>query len=261
MQGKKKHQKEDRDRRDRGDEEDDERRGGKHKDKHKDKHKHKEKDRDRDRERGKERHGGKDTGRDKGRRDGSSSEEEEDDRAEDRRPAGPTWLFPSIKVGPCCIPGAVGYRTCYPRVAAVMSRPKGPGLRGRSTLGVGQLGGVAEGGRAREPPSHLQLRTEDARVRGSSHEAAPELGAHFVASGLLTYALPYRQVRIVDKRVRGGKLYLRKGVVLDVHPGATADVAVDETGDVLRVRDKREVGARGHRSGMGSLRGIIIAHP
>lgn len=40
----------------------------------------------------------------------------------------------------------------------------------------------------------------------------------------------------MDKRVRGGKLYLRKGVVLDVHPGATADVAVDETGDVLRVR-------------------------
>lgn len=40
----------------------------------------------------------------------------------------------------------------------------------------------------------------------------------------------------MDKSVRGGKLYLKKGTLVDVHPGATADVAVDDTGDVLRVR-------------------------
>ncbi len=43
-------------------------------------------------------------------------------------------------------------------------------------------------------------------------------------------------MRIVDKRVREGRLYLKKGTVVDVHPGATGDVAVEGTGDVLRVR-------------------------
>lgn len=37
---------------------------------------------------------------------------------------------------------------------------------------------------------------------------------------------------MVDKHARGGKIYLKKGNVLDVHPGALADVAMDETGEV-----------------------------
>lgn len=44
------------------------------------------------------------------------------------------------------------------------------------------------------------------------------------------------QVRIVDKHVRGGRLYCKKGRVVDVHPGAKADVCVDDTGDTLTVR-------------------------
>jgi G patch domain/KOW motif-containing protein len=43
-------------------------------------------------------------------------------------------------------------------------------------------------------------------------------------------------VRIVDKQVRKGKLYLKKAVVLDVHPGGTCDVSVEETQEVLQVR-------------------------
>ncbi|GFR50756.1 hypothetical protein Agub_g13023 [Astrephomene gubernaculifera] len=50
-----------------------------------------------------------------------------------------------------------------------------------------------------------------------------------------TWLFPNIKVRIVDKRVRGGKLYLKKGTAVDVHPGGSADVAVDDTGDVLRL--------------------------
>ncbi|KAG2428963.1 hypothetical protein HXX76_011207 [Chlamydomonas incerta] len=50
-----------------------------------------------------------------------------------------------------------------------------------------------------------------------------------------SWLYPHIKVRIVDKSVRGGKLYLKKGTLADVHPGATADVAVDDTGDVLRL--------------------------
>ncbi|KXZ46948.1 hypothetical protein GPECTOR_39g442 [Gonium pectorale] len=52
-----------------------------------------------------------------------------------------------------------------------------------------------------------------------------------------TWLFPSIQVRIVDKRVRGGKLYLKKGRVVDVHPGGSADVHVDDTGDVLRLAE------------------------
>ncbi|GIL62552.1 hypothetical protein Vafri_16641, partial [Volvox africanus] len=55
------------------------------------------------------------------------------------------------------------------------------------------------------------------------------------AGGGSTWLFPAIKVRIVDKSVRSGKLYLKKGTVVDVHPGGTADVAVDDTGDVLRL--------------------------
>lgn len=38
---------------------------------------------------------------------------------------------------------------------------------------------------------------------------------------------------MVDKRVSKGRAYLKKGVVIDVHPGARADVRLDETKEVL----------------------------
>lgn len=43
------------------------------------------------------------------------------------------------------------------------------------------------------------------------------------------------QVRIIDKHLEGGKLYLKKGTVVDVHPGATCDVTVDDTRTVVQV--------------------------
>ena len=45
-----------------------------------------------------------------------------------------------------------------------------------------------------------------------------------------TWLFPLIRVRVLDKRLRGGALYLKKGVVVDVHPGALADVAVDGDG-------------------------------
>lgn len=40
------------------------------------------------------------------------------------------------------------------------------------------------------------------------------------------------RVRIIDKHVRQGRLYLKKALVVDVHPGALCDVRVEETGQV-----------------------------
>lgn len=66
-----------------------------------------------------------------------------------------------------------------------------------------------------------------------------------IPTSILTLRLrPRTQVRIVDKSVRGGRVYLKKAVVVDVHPGGSADVAVDDTGDVLRVR-RQDTGDRG----------------
>lgn len=44
------------------------------------------------------------------------------------------------------------------------------------------------------------------------------------------------QVRVLDKKACGGKVYLKKGVVVDVHPGPIADVSMEEGGRVLQVR-------------------------
>lgn len=43
------------------------------------------------------------------------------------------------------------------------------------------------------------------------------------------------QVRVVDKRVRGGRLYLKKGTVVDVHPRGLCDVSMDEGREVVQV--------------------------
>ncbi len=55
----------------------------------------------------------------------------------------------------------------------------------------------------------------------------------------------FLQVRVVDKKARGGKIYLKKGVVVDVHPGGIADVRMDENGEALQVRRVRRGGGRG----------------
>ena len=44
---------------------------------------------------------------------------------------------------------------------------------------------------------------------------------------------PNIKVRVIDKRINQGRAYLKKGVVIDVHPGARADVRLDETREVL----------------------------
>ncbi|KAI8469970.1 MAG: DExH-box splicing factor binding site-domain-containing protein [Monoraphidium minutum] len=54
-----------------------------------------------------------------------------------------------------------------------------------------------------------------------------------------TWLFPLIRVRLLDKRLMGGRLYLKKGVVVDVHPGALADVAVDETRQVVQLPEGR----------------------
>ncbi|GAX84888.1 hypothetical protein CEUSTIGMA_g12309.t1 [Chlamydomonas eustigma] len=46
---------------------------------------------------------------------------------------------------------------------------------------------------------------------------------------------PRIKVRVVDKKLQGGRLYLKKGVVSDVHPGGLADVCMDEDRQVLQL--------------------------
>lgn len=46
---------------------------------------------------------------------------------------------------------------------------------------------------------------------------------------------PRIQVRVIDKKLQGGRLYLKKGQVVDVHPGAIADVSMDEGGQCLQL--------------------------
>ncbi len=43
------------------------------------------------------------------------------------------------------------------------------------------------------------------------------------------------QVRVIDKKLQGGRLYLKKGQVADVHPGCLADVTMDDDGQSLQV--------------------------
>lgn len=40
---------------------------------------------------------------------------------------------------------------------------------------------------------------------------------------------------MVSKSVRGGKLYLKKGTVVDVHPGNYCDITLDEDRTTLQV--------------------------
>lgn len=44
------------------------------------------------------------------------------------------------------------------------------------------------------------------------------------------------RVRVVDKGLRGGKLYLKKGVVVDVAQPTVCDVVMDDTKEVITVR-------------------------
>eukprot|EP00878_Enallax_costatus_P016384 GHUV01017185.1.p1 GENE.GHUV01017185.1~~GHUV01017185.1.p1 ORF type:complete len:397 (+),score=148.46 GHUV01017185.1:857-2047(+) len=47
------------------------------------------------------------------------------------------------------------------------------------------------------------------------------------------WVAPLIHVRVVDKRLQGGKLYLKKGVVLDVAPDGTCDVRMTESKHVV----------------------------
>ena len=49
------------------------------------------------------------------------------------------------------------------------------------------------------------------------------------------WLFPRIKVRVIDKKLQGGRLYLKKGQVVDVHPGAMADISMDEGGQVLQL--------------------------
>jgi G patch domain/KOW motif-containing protein len=53
-----------------------------------------------------------------------------------------------------------------------------------------------------------------------------------------TWLAPLIRVRVLDKRLHGGAAYLKKGVVLDVHPGGVADVALPEGRGVAQLRER-----------------------
>lgn len=76
--------------------------------------------------------------------------------------------------------------------------------------------------RSRDDPSH-----KDGRSGGSSKQRQQQpqtLPLHklWVASLI--------RVRIIDKRIGGGKLYLKKGTVMDVRPDGSCDVRLEEGG-------------------------------
>lgn len=52
---------------------------------------------------------------------------------------------------------------------------------------------------------------------------------------------PLIRVKIINNKLKGGRLYLKKGTVVDVHPGAACDVRVDETGEMLAAKQVRSV--------------------
>jgi G patch domain/KOW motif-containing protein len=49
--------------------------------------------------------------------------------------------------------------------------------------------------------------------------------------------MPHIRVKILDKVAGKGSLYLKKAVVLDVHPGKVADVKVEETHQLLTLSE------------------------
>jgi hypothetical protein len=65
--------------------------------------------------------------------------------------------------------------------------------------------------------------------------AYPQTTAGTAVPEYIEGALFDLQVRIIDKHLEGGRLYLKKGTVVDVHPGATCDVTVDDTRLVVQV--------------------------
>lgn len=88
-------------------------------------------------------------------------------------------------------------------------------------------GVVSAKGKTRD--SHTSLPLPPPPATGSSKrdsEAKP-------SSSRTSWLHPNIKVRVIDKRMNQGRTYLKKGVVLDVHPGSRADVRLDETREVL----------------------------
>ncbi|KAJ9507574.1 hypothetical protein QJQ45_019244, partial [Haematococcus lacustris] len=90
-----------------------------------------------------------------------------------------------------------------------------------------------------------QGREKRARSDCSSDSESEE-----AAAGARMWLTSFIKVRIIDKKLGGGKLYLKKGTVVDVHPGGRCDVSVDDTQHVLHVKQSaletvvpRDVGA------------------
>jgi G patch domain/KOW motif-containing protein len=104
--------------------------------------------------------------------------------------------------------------------------------RGREGAGSGQERGERErgqrerSGRERSAEGRPSKRAHTEGGRGSPDgRAASRSAPSWLHANI--------RVRIVDKHTGGGKLYLKKGTVVDVHPGGKCDVSVDETRQVL----------------------------
>jgi G patch domain/KOW motif-containing protein len=81
---------------------------------------------------------------------------------------------------------------------------------------------VREQERSRDDPSDRDGRSGGSSKQRQQQPQALSLHKLWVASLI--------RVRIVDKRMGGGKLYLKKGTVMDVRPDGSCDVRLEEEG-------------------------------
>ena len=80
-----------------------------------------------------------------------------------------------------------------------------------------------------DPASKRQRSSRAQEESEEEEEEAP------VASGARPWLYPNLRVRVIDKAALRGKLYLKKGIVVDVHPGPIADISMEDTRDVVQV--------------------------
>jgi G patch domain/KOW motif-containing protein len=76
--------------------------------------------------------------------------------------------------------------------------------------------------RSRDDPSHKDERSGGSSKQRQQQPQTLPLHKLWVASLI--------RIRIVDKRIGGGKLYLKKGTVMDVRPDGSCDVRLEEEG-------------------------------
>ncbi|KAL6760830.1 DExH-box splicing factor binding site-domain-containing protein [Haematococcus lacustris] len=104
--------------------------------------------------------------------------------------------------------------------------------------------------RDKRPATHGAFPAAEHRKKRARSDGSSDSESEEAAAGARMWLTSFIKVRIIDKKLGGGKLYLKKGTVVDVHPGGRCDVSVDDTQHVLHVKQSaletvvpRDVGA------------------